>query len=370
MSQQSSEAPLVYVGTYTRRTSEGIYVYRMDPASGALSFAAKATGITNPTFLALGPSDHLYAVSEVTQGDGTTGGTVSAYAIQPATGELTYLNQQSTRGAGPCHLTVDKTGRFVLVANYQSGSLCVLRLQNDGSLGEATDFVQHEGSSVDPDRQEGPHAHSITLDDANRFAFAADLGLDRIMVYRLDLERGKLTPHDQPWVEVKAGAGPRHFAFAPDERYAYLINELDSTMTALAYDAARGVLTEVQTLSTLPQDFEGRSHCADVHVSPSGRFLYGSNRGHDSIAIFLIDQETGRLTPVGHEPTQGETPRNFAIDPTGTFLLAANQNSDTIVTFRIDQRTGELRPTGHVADVPEPVCIRFAQPRPREQEPS
>jgi 6-phosphogluconolactonase len=256
-------------------------------------------------------------------------------------------------------MSVDATGRFVLVANYGSGSVCVLPIGRDGGLGDAADVVQHQGSSVNPRRQQGPHAHSITLDAANRYAFAADLGIDKVMVYRLDTASGKLIPNDPPWAQVKPGAGPRHFDFHPSGKYAYLINELDSTITAFAYDASRGIIREIQTVPTLPADFRGASTCADVHVSPSGKFLYGSNRGHDSIVIFRIDEATGRLSYVGHELTQGKTPRNFAIDPTGTFLLAANQNSDTIVTFRIDQQTGKLTPTGHVAEAPMPVCLKL-----------
>ena len=360
MSEQNEGQTLVYVGTYTGGKSEGIYVYRMDSASGALELASKATGIENPSFLAIAPGKRsLYAVAEVGGSSGRPGGAVSAYSIAPGSGQLTYLNQQPTLGDGPCHLSVDHTGKYVLVANYGSGSLCVLPIESDGRLGESTDFVQHEGSSVDPQRQEGPHAHSITIDAANRFAFAPDLGIDKVMIYRLDLTRGKLVPSDQRFAQIRAGAGPRHFDFHPGGGYAYVINELDSTVTAFAYDGSNGSLRQLQTVSTLPEDFEGTSHTADVHVAPSGRFLYGSNRGHDSIAVFAIDESTGELSFVDREPTQGETPRNFAIDPTGAFLLAANQRTDNIVTFRIDQQSGRLESTGHVAEVPTPVCLKF-----------
>jgi 6-phosphogluconolactonase len=360
MSDQNGGQTLVYVGTYTRGESEGIYVYRMDPASGALEFSSKAIGIENPSFLDIDPSRRfLYAVAEIGGSSGSPGGAVNAYSITPGSGQLTYLNQQSTLGDGPCHLSVDHTGKYVLVANYGSGSVCILPVESDGRLGESTDFVQHEGSSVDPQRQQGPHAHSINIDAANRFAFAPDLGIDKVMIYRLDLSRGKLVPSDQRSVQIKAGAGPRHFDFHPGGGYAYVINELDSTVTAFAYDGSSGSLRELQTVSTLPDDFAGTSHTADVHVAPSGRFLYGSNRGHDSIAVFAIDEATGELSYVDREPTGGETPRNFAIDPTGTFLLAANQDTDTIVTFRIDQQTGKLESTGHVAEVPAPVCLKF-----------
>ena len=359
MSKRKSEEIRVYIGTYTHGESEGIYVYRLDLSSGTLEFESKATGVDSPTFLALHPEHrYLYAVNAVREVDGKPNGRVSAFRINPDTGELTFLNHQLSGGPGPCHLSVDSAGRYVLVANYAGGSVAMLPIQADGSLGEASDFVQHAGSSINPDRQEGPHAHSINIDPANRYAFAPDLGIDKIMIYELDLIHGKFKPNSQPWVPVHAGAGPRHFDFHPNGQCAYAINELDSTMTAFRYDSSRGVLTEIESVTTLPDDFDGTSHCADVHVSPSGKFVYGSNRGHDSIVIFAIDQHTGQLTIVGHESTQGEIPRNFAIDPTGTLLLAANQMSNTAITFWIDSETGELNPTGQVAEVPTPVCLK------------
>ena len=359
MNEQNSKEIRVYIGTYTHGDSEGIYVYRLNLSSGALEFESKATGVESPSFLALHPEHRfLYSVNAVQKVEGKPSGGVSAFRIDSETGELSFLNQQLSCGPGPCHLSVDRTGRYVLVANYAGGSVAMLPIQADGSLGEATDFVQHGGSSVNPDRQQGPHAHSINIDPDNRFAFAPDLGIDKIMIYELDLTHGKLKPNSQPWVQVHAGAGPRHFDFHPKGRWAYAINELDSTMTAFSYDRSEGRLTEIGSVATLPDDFDDTSHCADVHVSPSGKFVYGSNRGHDSIAIFAVDEHTGRLTPVGHESTQGEIPRNFAIDPTGTFLLAANQATSTIVTFRIDSETGDLDPAGHVANVPTPVCLK------------
>jgi 6-phosphogluconolactonase len=350
-----------YVGTYTRKGAEGIYIYAFDPTSGALAPASVATGIENPTFLATDPQQrYLYAVSEVNSIDEQPGGAVFAYSIDSQTGELDFLNRERTGGAGTCHVCVDRTGQAVLAANYGSGSASVLPIQSDGRLGEATDLVQHHGSSVNPRRQQGPHAHSVTLSPDNRFAFVADLGIDKLMIYQLDLERGKLTPNDEPWAPAEAGAGPRHFAFHPNGDYAYVINELDSTLSAFAYDKARGTLKALQNVSTLPDEFEGQNTCADVHITPSGEFIYGSNRGHDSIAIFRIDGATGKLSYVGHEPTQGKTPRNFGIDPTATFLLAANQDSDTIVSFRLDRQSGKLTPAGQITKVPAPVCIQFA----------
>ncbi len=356
--QSGNREILVFIGTYTRGRREGIYVYRMNPATGALRFVQSASGGENPSFLAIHPKGHrLYAVSEIATFPGTPGGAVSALALDPQTGKLALLNQQPSQGSGPCYVTVDPTGRCVLAANYGSGSVSVLPIQEDGRLGAPTDSAQHQGSSVHPTRQKGPHAHCIVLDPAGRYAFAADLGLDKILIYRFDPARGKLTPGDPPWAQVKAGAGPRHLVFAANGRHAYVINEIDNTVTAFAYDAAHGTLRPVQTVPTLPEGFGGKSHCADIHLSPSGKFLYGSNRGHDSVVIFEVDERTGKLALVGHEPTRGKTPRNFAIDPTGTFLLAANQESGTVVSFRMDRQTGRLLPTGHVAEVPAPVCI-------------
>jgi 6-phosphogluconolactonase len=355
----------VYIGTYTRGKSEGIYVYRMDRSTGALRHQSTAVGVENPSFLALSPDNqYLYAVNEVKAFEETQGGAVSAFAVAKATGDLSFVNTKPTFGADPCHLVVDATGRFVLVANYTGGSLTVFPIRRVGDLGDPTDFVQHLGSSIDAQRQEGPHAHSIVLDPTNRYAFAPDLGLDKVMSYTFDAAKGRLKPNVEPWAKVTPGAGPRHFAFHPSGAYAYLITELNSTLTAFNYDAACGALREQDTVPALPAEFEGQSHCADIHVTPSGRFVYGSNRGHDSLVIYAIDRSTGALTYVGHESTRGRTPRNFAIDPTGRFLLAANQNSDTVVVFRIDPDTGQLTGTGHVADVPTPVCLLFSVARP------
>ncbi len=361
----AEQAFYLYVGTYTRSLphvqakSEGIYLLKLDATSGALSHVSKTTGVDNPSYLTLHPSgNYLYAVNEVDDFGGKSSGAVSAFAVA-ADGGLTFLNKEPTGGAAPCHLSVDSTGRYVLTANYTGGSVSVHPIGSDGSLGEMSDFVQHSGSSVNPQRQKEPHAHSFTIAADNRFAYAADLGLDKVLIYELNADQGKLTPAAQTAVDVHAGAGPRHFDFHPNGKYAYVINELDSTMTAFAYDAATGGLTDLQSISTLPLMFDGRSHCADVHVHPSGKFVYGSNRGHDSIAIFAVDQSTGLLSVVGHESTQGQVPRGFAIDPTGTFLLAANQNTDTVVVFRIDQESGSLTPTGHSLDVPTPVCVKF-----------
>jgi 6-phosphogluconolactonase len=359
MDRQIDELTL-YVGTYTSGKSQGIYLYRMNPSTGELRHFSTVKGVVNPSFLAIDPQRrHLYAVNEVEDFNRQPAGAVSAFSINQQTADLTLLNQQSSLGGAPCYLTVDRSGKYVLLANYQGGNVAVLPVQADGSLGAATDMVQHHGSGKNAQRQQGPHAHCITLDRANHYAFAVDLGIDKIMIYRFDADRGKLTANQAPWVAVQAGAGPRHLVFHPDSRYAYVINELDSTITAFTYRSARGDLTAVQTVSTLPIDFSGANTCADVHISPSGKFLYGSNRGHDSLVVFAIDERTGKLQHVHHEPTRGKTPRNFAIDPTGGYLLVANQDSDTIHTFRIDPRKGRLKATGHVAEVPSPVCLKL-----------
>lgn len=348
----------VYIGTYTRGESEGIYTYRFDSGTGALVDGGLAAKVDHPSFLAVHPRlPRLYAVSEFLPGQ--EGGGVNAFRIDRATGALTLLNRQPTHGSAPCHLSIDRTGNWVLVANYASGSVAVFPVEPDGRLGPATDVVQHQGGSVDARRQTGPHAHSITLDPANRFAFVADLGMDRIMAYRFDASQGTLAPNAIPWTATEPGAGPRHFAFHPNGRHAFVINELNSSLTAFAYSDRDGSLRTLQTAPTLPGDYTGRSACADIHVSPDGRFVYGSNRGHDSIVLFAFDTEDERLTYVDHEPTQGSMPRNFAIDPTGAFLLAANGSSNNVVTFRIDRETGRLTPAGHVAGVPTPVCLKF-----------
>jgi 6-phosphogluconolactonase len=362
---------LVYVGTYTEPIrfgtgkilegkGEGIYLYRMDPAAGALEFDSTTTGVVNPSYLAIDPTQRfLYAVNELKTYEDKPTGTVSAFAIDTKTGRLEFLNRRLTHGTDPCHVAVDAKGRHIFVANFMSGSVCVLSVEKDGRLGAASDFVQHLGSSVDPVRQKGPHAHSVTLDRANRFAFVPDLGLDKLMVYTFDRTRGRLEPHAAAWIKVKPGAGPRHVALHPGGTFAFLINELDSTLAALSFDARKGVFRELQVVPTLPAGFQGESTCADVQVAPSGRFVYASNRGHDSLVIYKIDRRTGKLAYVGHQSTLGRTPRQFEIDPTGRFLLVGNQDTDTIVPFRIDPTTGALAPNGQALQVPTPVCVKF-----------
>jgi 6-phosphogluconolactonase len=270
------------------------------------------------------------------------------------------LNELPSRGSAPCYVSFDRTGKYVLVANYGGGSLTVFPMLTDGRLGEASAFVQHTGSSVRPE-QKSAHAHSIDLSADNRFAIAADLGMDEVVVYRFDANRGRLTPNQPRFAKLKPGAGPRHFTFHPNGRSAYVVNELDSTVTSFSYDRQSGTLRELQTISTLPKDFTRHNDDAEIHVHPNGRFLYASNRGHDSIAVFAIDGEKGTLTFLEAVPTQGKTPRYFGIDPTGTHLLAANQDSGTIVVFNIDPKSGRLTPTGQVLQVPSPVCLAFVK---------
>jgi len=347
----------VYVGTYSTGDSKAIYRLSLDLNSGELKRVGMVPEQVNPSFLALHPSSRfLYSVNEIGSFGGEKTGAVSAFAVDRRTGDLQQLNQQPSAGGGPCHLVVDKAGKNVLVANYGGGSVACLPIGDDGRLKPPSSSIQHKGSSVTP-RQKGPHAHSINLDPAGKFAFAADLGLDKVLIYMFDAEQGELTPHGD--AHVKPGAGPRHFAFHPGGRFAYVINELDNTVTAFACDPRAGTLKQIQNITTLPKGYQETSYTADVQVHRSGKFLYGSNRGHDSIAVFAIDSESGKLAPVEQEPTGGNFPRNFGMDPSGRFLLVANQNSDNIVVLRIDQKSGGLTPTGHEIEIPKPVCLKF-----------
>lgn len=360
---------LVFVGTYSepilfgtgqllQGQGRGIHAFWFE--DGRLTPAA-VTEARNPSFLCFDPGRRfLYCVNEFKEFEGEASGGVSAYRIDPATGALAFLNMRASRGTDPCHIIADATGRFVLVSNFRTGSVLVLPIREDGSLGEASAWKQHEGSSVDPVRQAGPHAHAVCLSPDNRFALVPDLGLDGVVTYRFDAERGTLTPNAaQPFVATAPGAGPRQLVFHPGGRFAYLINELDSTMTAFSYAPQDGALTPLHTLPTLPPDATGRSTCAEVHVSPSGRFLYGSNRGHDSLAVYALDPGTGRMTAKDHQGTGGRIPRHFEPSPDGRWLIAANQDTDNLVVFRLDPDTGRPEPTGETATAGTPVCVRF-----------
>jgi 6-phosphogluconolactonase len=361
---------LVFIGTYTQPIrfgtgkilqgkGEGIYVYDLDTLSGYMKLHNVVEAGPNPSYLTFDAShSFLYAVNELKEFNGAPTGAVSAFSIDSKNSTLRFLNRQPSHGTDPCHLLVDKTGKYVLVANFMSGGVSVLPILKDGSLGDATDVIQHQGTSVDPVRQAGPHAHGITLDQTGRFVFVPDLGLDKLMVYRFDPDRGKLEQNDPPWINVLPGAGPRQLVMHPSSAYAYLINELNSTVAAFRYDRQQGSLEQIQTLSTLPAEYQGATTCAELQISPSGKFLYGSNRGHDSIVIYAIDQKGGMLTCIGYRNTQGRTPRHFIVDSEGIFLFVANQDTDNVVTFRLDPASGEPNLTGNSIEVPTPVCIK------------
>ena len=362
-----SEHQTFFVGTYTEPITfgtgevfesrgRGIYRGTFNPESGEAALLG-VTEVHKPSYLTFGPSRNvLYAVNETDTYRGITSGAVSAFAVdQDAT--LTSLNQRPSYGADPCYLSVDRAGAFVFVANYSSGSVSVFPIQEDGSLGEVGDTVQHgdSGRGPHPVRQDGPHAHAATL--SGKFVYVPDLGLDRVMVYELETQ-GTLKPAKQPFTEVKPGAGPRQIVFSPDG-YAYLLNELNATVSVYRHDKDSGALQEVQTLSTLPEGFEGDNICAEVQLSPLGKFLYSSNRGHDSIAIFKVNEADGQLTSIGHQSSGGKTPRHFTISPGGGYMLVANQDSDNLVIFRRDEGTGRLEATGQSLEIPSPVCVMF-----------
>ena len=351
----------LYVGTYTSggSGSEGIYILRFDTRTGKITRHQVVSGVEEPSFLTIDPKGKfLFAVNETLEYQGRKSGAVSSFAIGSGGAPLTFLNKQPSMGGAPCHLTTSPDGKFVLVANYVGGNVAVLPVGRDGKLGPAVDVAQHSGSGPNKARQEEAHAHSIMLDRRGRYAFVNDLGIDKVVIYEFDGANGKLHPNPgQPHHGTRPGAGPRHFKFHPSGKHAFMINELDMTVSSLAYDPAKGALRELHTVSTVPAGYSGENTCADLHVHPNGRFVYGSNRGHDSIAAFRFDSATGWLEPIEHVPTGGKTPRNFAIDPSGKFLLVANQRSDSIVTFSVDHASGRLKPTGHAADVPSPVCL-------------
>jgi 6-phosphogluconolactonase len=341
------EKMFVYIGTYTTKGAKGIYLCELNMKTGDLTLKGDVATTPNPTFLALSPSHkYLYAANEVDNYQGKKAGYVSAWAIQPKTGALTLINESSTIGDGPCHVSIDNKGKYVYAANYGAGSLTAMPVEKNGGVGPAT-LVQHEGSSVDPKRQEGPHAHSC------------DLGLDKVFVYKLDSPPGTLTPNDPPYASVPPGSGPRHIAFAPNGKFAYVINEMKSTVTAMKWDPKAGTMEEIETVSTVPSDNTVENSTAEVFMHPNGKFLYGSNRGHNSIAIFSVDQTTGKVKLIGNQSTQGKTPRSFNLDPTGEFLLAANQDTDDVYVYRVNPTTGMLTPTGHSVHISMPVCIVY-----------
>jgi 6-phosphogluconolactonase len=351
---------LVYLGTYTGPRSKGIYFFRFDEAGQASSLGLAAE-TANPSFLAVDPTEQfLYVVNEISDYQHGSSGAISAFSIDRKTGKLGFLNQVPSQGADPCYVTLDKTGKYVLVANYGSGTVAVFPRLPDGKLGEASAIVQHAGHGPNPERQGSPHAHQIELTNDNRFAIAADLGLDQLLVYKFNSENGTLTANNPAVAQVDPGSGPRHFAFAPNGKFTYVLEEMGSAITAFAFDSSKGILRNLQTISSLPKDFKGHNDAAEIAVHPSGKFVYASNRGDESIAAFAIGSD-GKLMFVQRTPTEGKTPRGFAIDPTGSYLLVGNQASDNVVVFGIDPRNGRLNPTGKVLDVPAPVAVQFVR---------
>lgn len=343
----------LYIGTYTRKTSEGIYVYQFNSTTGDVKPVSIAKGNTNPSFLSISKDQRfLYALA------GNNGDSVRAYSIEKPSHRLTLLNAKSLGGSsGACHLAVDQTGRWLIVGNYRSGSVTVLSIQPDGKIGGVTQTILHEGKSIDPERQQKPFVHSINIAPNNKDVFVPDLGTDKVMMYKLNAETGKLTPGDVPFTSVTPGTGPRHFVFHPNGKFAYVIQEMGSMITGFHY--SNGELKTFQTVNNLPDDYKGQKWAADIHISPDGKFLYGSNRGHESLVIFSIDQKTGLLTLVGHQSVNGKTPRNFAIDPTGNFVLVANQDSDNVTIFKRNKETGTLTATGKEIKISQPVCLKF-----------
>lgn len=360
----------VYVGTYTepilfgtgqiyQGKGKGLYRYDIDTVHSHANLIWVKTGVPNPSYLDLSPSHkYLYSVNELKEFEGKKSGAVSAFALDGENGKPRFLNSKPSLGTDPCHVVVAPSGKHILVANYMSGSVSVLPILSDGFLGDAIDFHQHTGSSVNTTRQSGPHAHSLVFDFSGRYVFVSDLGTDEIVVYDWDGVKGKLQRRDDSCYKARAGSGPRHLAYHPQKPFAYSVNELDSTISVLAYDVPKVKFHEIQNISTLPKGFKGPNSSADIHLSPSGSFLYVSNRGHDSIAVFRIGSEKGTLEPVGFFSSGGGTPRNFAIDPSGKFLLSANQDGDNIVVFHTNETTGVLEVTGLEIKVPTPVCIR------------
>ena len=361
VSPQNGKEQVIFVGTYTepeQSTSEGLYVYGMEPDSGELTLKKAVKNLRNPSYLAIHPqTGYVYAVDEQGTFEGKPGGGVIALAVDPGTGDIHVLNTQSSGGEDPCYISIERTGRYALVANYTSGSVAMIPIQPDGKLGPASHVIQHSGSSIHPERQDKPYAHCILPDPTSQFAVACDLGTDKIIVYRMDFSAGRLLEHSE--VKVAPGSGPRHLIFHPNGRHAYVVCELNSTVLAYTWDSETGNLEETQSVRTLPSGYEGRNFPADIHIHRNGQFLYVSNRGHDSFACFEVSADSGLLTLKHHTLTGGREPRGFAIDPTGRHLISANQNSNNIVTFLIDPGIGQLSKIGEEVQVSMPVCVIF-----------
>jgi 6-phosphogluconolactonase len=363
--ERQSDDQLLYVGTYTEGgRTDGIYLIRMDSRSGKLRQVGAVDAGANPSFLAIHPNGRvLYAVNEVEKHDGKPTGAVSAFAIASDTGALTRRNEHPSEGGAPCFVSVDRSGRVVFVANYAGGSVALLPIQADGSLAPATHVVHHTGRGPNAERQEAPHAHCIVADSSNRFVLAADLGADRVFVYRLDLDKKSLHHIEGGDAVMRSGAGPRHIAFHPTLPLVFVANELDSTVATLRFDAERGALSPLDTRSTVPTGWTGTNYPADIHIASSGRTLYVSNRGHNSVAVFSVAESTGALVLEQVVSTDGDWPRNFSLDPSGRWLLVANQRSDSVIVFARDQASGRLTQTRERIALPSPVCLRFREPR-------
>ncbi len=355
---QTDKKYYLYVGAYTESADEGIYVYEFDASTGEIKYLHTVAGVENPSYIAIhGDKNLLLAVNEIMEFQGKKTGALSAFKIEPATGKLTLINQVPSGGGAPCYVSIESDGNFAFVANYMAGNITMFPIARDGALSPYSDLQQHQGSGPVTARQKDPHAHTIILDYNEKFALAADLGTDEVISYAIDEKERKLQKASV--FKLKAGSGPRHIAFHPNGKLVYVISELANTITACMYDPNTGSLSEIMTTGTLPDDFKGESYCADIHFSEDGKFLYGSNRGHDSIVIFSVDPKTGKISYVGHFSVEGQWPRNFMIDPTGNFLLVANQRSDNIVVFRIDKNTGKVSSTGHEVKVSKPVCLKM-----------
>ncbi len=349
-----------YVGTYTDGDGKGIYLYKMNTESGEVDLISVTENIDNPSYLAIDKQNkYLYAANEVADFGDSKSGSISAFKIMPGTNELNFINKVSSGGAHPCYVAVTDDGNFVLAANYTGGSVCPLPVKSKGGLADATDVAQHTGSSINEKRQNAPHAHSAYFDPEQKFVYAVDLGIDKVNIYKFDSKNGTLIANEPPFFKSEPGSGPRHMAFHPNAKFAYLISELNNKIIALSVDPANGGLTKIEEYTALPKDFKGTSYCADIHVHPNGKFLYGSNRGDNSIVIFEINKENGKLILVGHESTQGDWPRNFVIDPSGNFLLVANQKSNNVKIFKINTSTGKLIFTHQTISVPSPACVKF-----------
>jgi 6-phosphogluconolactonase len=350
----------VFFGTHASGANKGFSVARFDTVSGILTTPKFITEAAAPAFFVIHPDGkHLYSCNSIDSFAGQASGAISAYSIDPLTTRLTLINQKPTGGSNPSYISLDASGRFALVANYNGGNIAVISIKPDGSLGERTAFIQHTGSSIHPVRQTMPHAHSIKLDPLNRFALVCDLGLDKVFVYRFDQKTGSLAPNDPPFAQITPGSGPRHLAFHPNGRIVYVMNEISSTVGVFAWDPQQGKLSELQTVSALPSDFKGVNTSAEIAVHPNGKFLYCTNRGHDSMAVFAIDPVSGHLTLIENIATQGHSPRNFTFDPTGRWIIVTNHGSDNAMVFRVDEHTGKLTPTGNPVTVAYPFCERF-----------